>query len=204
MVYDDVAKVAILYALREIKSGEEICINYSHFGNLESTQPTAKMSLKSELDLIKSVLKSRGISHCPPDCYCKDSHVRKLAREGRKLHRMMLIEASLGRLDEALKAGEELLEIHHQQINMSWIQRALLQFYLFELAIANSDTNRAQSHLLASLEIYRTIAPYSLMRERVEENWEELSSPNGEFKKCSVEKMLSVVKKTFASRLNVL
>ncbi len=111
-VYDDVACVAILFAQRDIQPGEEICIDYTYFRALEPSRPTAKLDSKEEFKLIQSNLLDKFGIICPDDCFCKNSESKKLIVKGRKLHEEVLLLASKVMLEDALIAGEKLLEVY--------------------------------------------------------------------------------------------
>jgi len=159
--YDETACVKVVFAQRDILPGEEICISYFDFADLNSTRPTAKMDPKKELESFRSTLFTKFGIKCPANCYCKNPDTKKLILEGRKLDEKMLSMNKLGLLEEAIQAGEKLIEID-RLLNTSWSQRANFYENLFEISIGSKKTiTKAQRYLLSSLEIRHIIFPYS-------------------------------------------
>lgn len=200
MAYDEAARVKIIHAERDIQLGEEISIIYTHFGNLESNSPSPSGPLDDLQKMFDSLIRSkRGIAvdpsgsddefdaiqrtmrlswgfTCPADCYCKDPDVRKLILEGKEAFKKLVLSGSKGRLDEAMKAGERVLEIHGQ-LNLSRTGKASVHNFMFELAVCSSRTEeRAKKHLEESLKVVRITAPYSeknMAQEELLKNLEE-------------------------------
>ncbi len=158
---DDTACVKVVFSQRDILTGEEICIGYYDWADLNSRRFTAGLDSKKELELFRSKLYSRFGITCPLYCFCKDSDTEKLVIEGRKLDEKMLVMHQNFRLDEALAAGEKLIKID-RQINTSWILRSHFYENLFEIAIGSKKTiPRARHYLQSCLEIRRIIFPFS-------------------------------------------
>jgi len=42
-IYDDGARVDVLFALRDIQPGEEVCVNYCSFARMDLSRPTARL-----------------------------------------------------------------------------------------------------------------------------------------------------------------
>ncbi len=200
MAYDEAARVKIIHAQRDIQPGEEICVIYTHFGNLESNSSSSPGPLDDLQKMFDSLIRmKRGIAvdpsgndnefdaiqrtmrlswgfTCPADCYCKDPDVRKLILEGKEAFKKLLQSGSKGRLDEAMKADERVLEIH-EQLNISWTGKASIHNFMFEVAVCSSRTEeKAKRHLEGSLKVVRVTAPYSektMSQEVLLENLEE-------------------------------
>jgi len=128
---------------------------------LTKARSTAKMDPKKELESFRSTLFTKfGIKY-PANCHCKNPDTKKLILEGRKLYEKMLYMNKLGLLEEAMQAGEKLIEID-RLLNSSWSQRANFYENLFEIAIGSMKTlPKAQRYLLSSLEIRHIIFSYS-------------------------------------------
>lgn len=196
--YDGTARVKLLVAQRDIQSGEEICNCYSSFGLFDTKYVTTRdfeLGLEFEMgrfrynfmrnhivmpdlssrledfnfDAIRRELyRSWGIT-CPIDCYCRDPHAKKLAAEGKELYQQMIRFASMGRIKEALKAGDKMLE-NDMEINCYWTQRFAFNFFLFEIAEATPETEaKARQYLKSCVQLGRILAPYSEETKRYEE-----------------------------------
>ena len=160
-VYDEIARVEIVFAQREIQPGEEVCISYCSFASLNLERPTAVLSTETEFQFIqKTLLTTWGIV-CPTDCFCKDPAARELVLEGRRINNEMDVLAGKGWLEEALLKGEKLTEIQ-RRLNVSWLCRAGTHFYCFQIAVRSRKTlGRASKYMEQVLESYRVICPYS-------------------------------------------
>ena len=213
---DETAKAVILVAQKEIQPGEEITVLYSHFG---SYQPFPIIRSKNEIQLYNSVVRSkydeiiegydlaesefyfaeiqfamRGNWSfvCPSDCFCKDLRARKLIVDGKRLYKEIFLMASKGRIEEALKAGEKLLEIDMELNIVPWSQRAVIYFNLFEIAMPVSKL-RAQKYLEKSLELDKIVAPFCQQTGVCEKLLKELDEIDQDYSKK--EKMDIVIKK---------
>ena len=137
MGYDEVARVKIIAAQRDIQPGEEVSVVYTDVSDLElNTSPSL---LLEDFDDIQKNLKRNWGFTCPADCYCKNPDVRKLILEGRVAYRQLLLFGSKGRLEEALKAGDRLIEIH-EQLNISWVHKTSIRNLLVDVAVSSSKT----------------------------------------------------------------
>ena len=216
--YDETARVKIVIAQKDIHPGEEVCIIYSHFYNLESISPT--VGSKKEIQLLQSLLLSEfemeevdpteiefemikkslkddwGIV-CPSDCICKDTEIKRLVVEGKKLYQEMILSAASARVEDGIKAGEKLLEIH-QELNFSWAQIASAHLYLFQIGITESSRQDfAVRHLEESLKIHRIAAPFSEQTAMCE----ELVKHPEVYRNCRKEDTIFAVMKRFSSLL---
>jgi len=167
-IYDETASVAILFAQKDIQPGEEISIcYYSPFDSYYippelSLNPPSVMSLEEELVVMKNGLfASYGIT-CPADCSCNDPVIRDLIHEGRKLyHSTILLLSNQTKFEEALAAGEKLLDIH-RRLNISWIYRGVAEYLLFQVAVTNSKfLPRAMEYIRSAVKLFENICPYS-------------------------------------------
>ena len=167
-VYDEVARVIVLYALRDIEPNEEICITYTNFANLSPKRPNAVHSSEKEFKLIQLTLQDSWGVTCPDDCYCKDIEARKLVLEGRRLFVELHSWFSRGVTEKSLVVGEKILEIQ-RQLNVSWFKRGLMYNDLFTIAVMNKKTlHRAEGYIRAALDIFRNVCPYSKITEKCE------------------------------------
>ncbi len=225
--YDETARVSILLALKDIQPGEEICIAYTYFGGLYLNCPAESRNREND-PVVQSILSTQfghmvhpddillspeeqefssvrgslrfdwGII-CPSDCYCKDPQSKELVIARIKLFKQMHFLASEGRIEDALTAGEKLLKIDRNLNISSWADRAAFNFYVFELSMANSKTERkALKYLQCSFEVGRLLAPYS-EDTRLYENI--LKHPEI-YTSVPKEEMMALIVKTFSSRLN--
>ncbi len=91
-IYDETARVAILFAQRDIQPGEEISICY--YSAFFSLLPGAHVfgmnpewNIEQEFDFVKNqAIYSIGWNACPSDSSCYDPVIRALVQEGRQLH----------------------------------------------------------------------------------------------------------------------
>ncbi len=174
-IYDEIARVAILFALKDIQPGEEVSICY--YPSSYEAPPEMRIGLpdwnvEEGFNVIKNViLSSRGIT-CPTDCFCNDPVTRDLVNEARRLSHSMV--KNLGRqfkVEEALTSGEKLLDIH-RRLNTSWVYRADVEYRLFEIAVQKSEfLPKAMEHTRSATELFRKICPYS---ERHSKKYERL------------------------------
>ena len=112
----------------------------------------------------------------------------------------MLISGSKGRIEDALNAGDRVLEIE-KELNFSWNQRAIINWDMYEMAIASEkkDDARAKKYLQNSLEINKIIAPYSKDTELYESLMKDgVKVPNRLGKKQT---LMNVKQKCAAARL---
>ena len=178
--YEETARVSILYALRDIRFDEEICVNYTYVGIIESDNDVCRP--KDEMHLSPSEIAARygttdpvelefartprslrvnwGIT-CPADCFCMDPQSKKLVVEGKRFLNEMHQLASKGRTDAALVAGDRVLEID-RELNMLWTHRGAINIFLFQMAIASSKTEAmAKQYLESSVKVSRILSPLS-------------------------------------------
>lgn len=160
--YDETARVLILFAQRDIHPGEEMCINCSHFGFLESGCHTNNMSAKDALEFEQSKLYKKFGFICPEDCYCKDPGARDLVMKGTKFYLKMQAEADKGLIEKAFTSGEVVIE-SYQKLGVCWYTEARVHYNLFDVGVTKSKTlSRALKHLESCLKIRRIIAPFSV------------------------------------------
>ena len=164
-IYDDTARVAILFALKDIQPGEEISISYySHLfalGSVRLSSSSPKWSLGKEFNYLKNrILSGYGIT-CPASCSCNDPTIRALIHEARQLDRTVMTLAGQFKSKKALEAGEKLLEIYGR-LNVSWCYPGLTYFLLFRVAVQRSELlPKAKHYILSAAEIFGKICPYS-------------------------------------------
>jgi len=65
------------------------------------------------------------------------------------------------KVEEALVAGEKLLDIH-RRLNVSWIYVCITNFNLFRVAVMKSELlPRAKQYIRSAAELFGKICPYS-------------------------------------------
>ena len=167
-IYDDTALVAILFSQRDIQAGEEITICYyiSFFGYepyscpLDSKFPETN-SIEEELSFFRYLMSSLHGITCPSDCFCYDPAIPALVREGRQIHSIMMKLANENKIEEALAAGDKLVDIH-RHLNVSWLIQVDVNYNLFRVAVMKSKTlPRAKEYIRSAAEVFRKICPYS-------------------------------------------
>ena len=170
-VYDETARVQVIFAHRDIQPGEEICLNYYNFASMDSDRPTAKMEPEAEFRYVEQFLFKKWGIVCPDDCYCKCPKNRELVIEGRRIYGQM--EDLLGkcRTEDALALGGRLLDIH-RSLDVSRPELANAHHYLLNIALMKRKTlPMVDQHLQAIDEINKIGCPYS---ERCSKEIEEL------------------------------
>lgn len=163
-IYDETARVEILFAQKEIPTGEEVCISYCSFANLNSERPippTAKNDPEAEFEFVqRTLLTTWGIT-CPSNCYCKDPSIRQLVIEGRRIKAKIDVMAGRGWTEDALEAGDKLMDIQ-RRLGVSWICQMSTQLYLFQIALRTLKTlDKAERYIQAVHSVYSVICPYS-------------------------------------------
>lgn len=159
-VYDDGARVEVLYALQDIESGEEICFSYCNFAQFDRERATVGMDLETETFNIQLPLRAKWRINCPADCICKDPDILKLVVKGRRLSDEIVFWVDRGEAYQVLLAGSELMNIH-RKLNMSWFDQVSLNVELFRIAISRRQTPANANRLIsAALEVYRNVTPF--------------------------------------------
>ncbi len=167
-IYDETAHVAILFAQQDIHPGEEITIcYYTPFFGLASYSPSIgsfipeSISIEEELNFFRTLMSSTHGIICPSDCFCYDSAIPALVREGRQIGPTIAKLTNQNRIEEALAAGDTLLDIH-RRLNVSLVYRGTTDFNLFRIAVMKSETlPRAKQYIQSAVELFRKICPYS-------------------------------------------
>lgn len=165
--YDEVTLVRILLAQKDVHPGEEICIIYSNLGASVEKNYTLKGSQEEIRPFLSFVRMKYGLTDanrledlefyliqwdlelnwgmtCPADCFCKTLPVKELIVEGKRYFKEMLISGSKGRIEDALNAGDRVLEIE-KELNFSWNHRAIINWDLYEMAIASTKMDYARA-----------------------------------------------------------
>jgi len=168
-IYDEVARVEILYALQDIQPGEEVCRSYYFFPTVFLLHCCPRVqSLEDKYESYWRGLNTIWGIKCPDDCACKDPKVRQLLAEGEDLNFRMESLARKGKTEEALAVGQKLRPIQ-KLLNFSWNERTILDTYLFRLAIWRKKTfPKADQHMRFIFETFRSITPYSGNLEKME------------------------------------
>ena len=172
--YDSVAHVEILFAQRDIQPGEEVTMcYYTYFNDLGPSTISrpdvqsihSKNPSEDDFGVNQIILKRWGII-CPKDCFCKERKTRKLVLKGKRLYDEMHVSTAIGRIDDALNAGDKILIIY-EKLNISWALKDILLFHLFKIGrkvcINNrgSYISRCAQYLADFYEIRRVISPFS-------------------------------------------
>jgi len=161
-VLDEATGVIILFALKNIQCGDEICINYWPFVDLDFNRKTAKLSPEEEFASVQNYLANRYGIICPEDCYCRDSNARRLVLEGRKFHTEMSVLVGRGRIEEALEFGEKLLGIH-RLLNVSIVEQFETEYHCYQIAKLGGETleSRAKKYLQNVHDFHNRVCKYS-------------------------------------------
>ena len=166
-IFDETARVAILFAQEDIQPGTEISICYYapffcliNSNSLPGMNP--EFNIEEELKFVKNqVLTTVHGFTCSADCSCHDPAFRALVQEGRKMNGTFTDLAKKLKVEEALVAGEKLLDIH-RRLNVSWIYEGGTNFNLFRVAVRKSETlPRAKDYIRSAAELFGKICPYS-------------------------------------------
>ncbi len=190
IAHDATARVNIVFAQRDINPGEEVCVIYILFGCLETSgspymqmmngEITTKPSeIYEELEEIQETYRYKWGFNCPADCSCKDADVRRLVGKGNQAFRRLLFLALETRFDEAMKAGEKVLETVGQ-LNISWADKAYVHFLMYEIAMTSGKMKeKAKKNLEEVYKKDRITSPFAektLAQGNVLKNFEEVFS----------------------------
>jgi len=169
-IYDETGRVAILFAQKDIQPGEEITIcYYSPFFWL--IPDATNISLEEEFNIGKQhIALVYGIT-CSPNCFCYNPAIRALMEEGRQLYKTAKTFDIQLKVDEALAAGDKLLDIY-RRLNLSWEYRGYTEFHLFQVSIQKSGTiPKAMEYIRSAIQLFGNICPYS---ERITKKFENM------------------------------
>ncbi len=172
-IFDETARVAILFAQKDIQPGEEIafCYYFTFFHLYPGTEFPG-MNVQEILNATKKI-SPFGIFRltCPTDCPCHDPVILALFQEGRNIYAKVVDLARENKIEEALDAGDNLLGIY-RRLNVSWFDLGLAEYYLFRVAVRQSETlPRAKEYIRSAVEIFRKICPFS---EKLTKTFEKL------------------------------
>jgi len=177
-IYDETARVAILFSQKDLQPGEEITLCYynsfyghePYAGTLGSKLPEFN-SIEEELSFFRNLMALEHGITCPTDCSCYDPAIPALVREGRQILSTMMKLANENKIEEALAAGEKALDIH-RRLNVSWLVQCNVNYNLFCVAVMKSETlPRAKEYIRWIVELFRKICPYS---EKLTKSMEKL------------------------------
>ncbi len=205
-IYDETARVAVLFAIKDIQPGEEISIcYYSSFIGFDSNPRmegiNPDLNAEEELNYVKNqTLSLYGIT-CPTDCYCYDPAVLDLVKEAKQIRETLLDLVNRYKTEEALVAGERLLDIH-RRLDTSWVYPAFMGFRLFQIAVRKSVLlPRAKDHIRSAVELFRKICPYS---EKLTKKYEKLlDRPETDRNYLMIDRMVSDVIERVRTELNM-
>ena len=166
IIFDETARVAVLFAQKDIQPGEEISICYYGFffkmgSHLPFPGANPDCSVEEEFIFVKEQLLSfHGIT-CPADCACSYPSFRALVQESKQIYGTIIELARQYKTEEALAAGEKLLDVY-RRLNVSWVYRGITEFNLFRVAVMKTETlPRAKQYIQSAVELFRKICPYS-------------------------------------------
>lgn len=166
--YDGETRVEILFAQQEIQPGEEVTVcYYTHFKNLgpstmsDDEDQSSANPFEDDVAAIQAIMKKDWGFTCPKDCFCRDRKTRKLILKGKQLFNEMHVSTAIGRFEDALNAGDKLLEIH-DHLNVSWVLKMGLLLYLCKIHIDGPEgMSKNASYFAEYHEILRVISPFS-------------------------------------------
>jgi len=195
VIYDEIARVAVLFAHKDIQLGEEICIcYYSCFfklgHNLRFPGVNPDCSMEEEFIFVKEQMLSsfHGFT-CPADCACSYPSFRALVCETKQIYATIIELARQYKTREALDAGDKLLDIQ-RRLNISWVYRGLTEYNLFRIAVMKSETiPRAKQYIQSAVELFRNICPYS--KELTKSMEKLLEHPETEPDYLRIDKMMA-------------
>ena len=175
-IYDETARVAILFAQINIEPGEEVTICYytpffelqphSRFVSLIITETN---SIEEELSFFRNFMASSYGIICPSDCSCYDPAILALVREGRQILSTIVELTNENKIEEALAAGDKVIDIH-KRLNVSWWALGSTYYNLFRMGICSARTlPMAKEYLRSAVELFRKICPYSEKQFKVYE-----------------------------------
>ncbi len=150
---DEGAHVDVLVALWDIQPGEEICISYTSFSDINTVRVYGNVPEELEYFMIQRELSKYGIE-CPKDCYCKNQDARELVTKGRKLATQFETLAQSGKLEKAVEVCEKLLDVH-KFLNESLLLRVKTQWDLFRVITAIRPVSR--KNLIEGRDLIRAV-----------------------------------------------
>ena len=176
-IYDDNAKVAILFANRDIQQGEEICISYTKFSSIQMSSE-AKMNPNRHFLMLKTKLECLWGIVCPADCYCNDVNIQSLLIKGQELQNEMHLsgycEPKLAQPAAAMKVADELFKVH-DLIQSSLLTKVSAHYDAFQIASMSRKTlPLAYKHIQFVYDVFSSICPYSTSTIKYEK---ELKDP---------------------------
>ncbi len=190
--YDETARVEIVFAQREIQPGEEICISYFTYATQHYDITGKNLAEQYRLDQMALVTKHGVI--CPKECSCNDPSRKDLNIECGRLYTELYRSAASGRIEEALAAGDKILDLTHR-LNSTWFIKASLGQNLFQIASASSKTEaRGEKYFKDSLKVWQIIAPFSEMTKTLETLWQNRDF----FKMMPKTEKMKAVKESFS------
>ena len=80
--------------------------------------------------------------------------------KGKRLYDEMHVSTAIGRIEDAMDAGEKILEIY-DQLNISWALKGDLLLHFCKIAMHNYELfPRCRKHLAELHKIHRAILPF--------------------------------------------
>jgi len=95
-------QVNILFALQDIKKGEEICISYLGYEDLHGTMTS---------EMARHLLRFRWGIICAQNCLCYDQAYLRRIKQGRELDKALIILGSTQNVAEAKAAAKKCVKL---------------------------------------------------------------------------------------------
>ena len=160
--HDEGTRVKVLFAVRDIQMGEEICINYARLDDPDNPRSPYRT---------RAILEGKWGIRCPENCYCWNKNVLKLLTEARELDASIPHLAATGRVSEAMETVEKLLKIR-ESMQASFILMKRTFYDGFTVGILQKKTmEQGQEYIRRAFEISANIvsnpdSPQSLKYEK--------------------------------------
>jgi len=115
-LFQHCSQVNILFALQDIKNGEEVCISYLGFDDIQGPTP----------DMGRQLLRGKWGITCDQNCLCfNQAHLEKVKR-GRELDEALTSLGSAENMPEAQAIGQKCLELQKGlDISLTVVKRTL-------------------------------------------------------------------------------
>ncbi|KAJ3333900.1 hypothetical protein HDU76_001381 [Blyttiomyces sp. JEL0837] len=121
--------VNVVFAERDIKSGEEICIGY-----VDWWRHLDNMAFGRQL-----LAKKWGIN-CPPDCTCSRPEFFEELKVSHKMDRAIENYGSVGKINLAVSSAEQLLSYYDSHPRLGLLRRIRTLYDAFQVAITQKST----------------------------------------------------------------
>jgi len=147
--HDETFNVKVLFAERDIKPGEEICINYAPFSDISKS-----FSATSS----RSLLQMKWGIICKQDCFCRNKDTEKLIKSAKELDEGIFRLAGSGKARLALSSVDKLINLQ-DVIGCSLISRQRTLYDGFQISILEKrSVGRADGFIRKAHEIMSAIS----------------------------------------------